>query len=363
MNGRLLTLDVMRGIIMILLAAESTALYTNMHQLTEGNALDMVVQQFFHHPWHGLRAWDLVQPAFMFMAGAAMYIAFSRKKEKGQTWMKQWPHILKRCAWLLFWALAIYSVLSGKPVWELWNVLAQLSVTTLIVFLIIERSVKFQLIFSLVLLLITELLYRYTNIPGYDQPFTEHKNFGTWMDLVLMGKTNSDGWVAFNFIPTAAHTIWGCLVGKLLISQRTAKEKMKWLLITGAVATLVGSGLDITGVSPIIKRICTSSFVLASGGLVILLTAACYRIIDIGGWNRFAWIAVVVGMNSLFIYILFEIMGWTWINKSVAVFTMPLFAAVNLPDAWAQLLTSLVILVGYWLLCWWLYKKKIFFKI
>jgi predicted acyltransferase len=42
-----------------------------------------LIDQFFHHPWHGLRFWDLVQPAFMFMAGAAMYISYSRKLEKG----------------------------------------------------------------------------------------------------------------------------------------------------------------------------------------------------------------------------------------------------------------------------------------
>lgn len=362
MNGRLLSLDVMRGIIMILLAAESAAVYTSLHTITEGTAADTITQQFFHHPWHGLRLWDLVQPAFMFMAGTAMYISFSRKQEKGQSWQQQWPHIFKRCAWLLFWALAIYSVLSGKLVWELWNVLAQLSVTTLIAFLIIKRSVSFQVTVSVILLLVTELAYRFSNIPGYDQPFTEHHNFGTWMDLVLMGKTNSDGWVAINFIPTAAHTIWGCCTGKLLISKKTEKERIRWLLIAGIVATVTGFVLDWTALSPIIKRICTSSFVLASGGLVILITAICYWLVDIKQWNKLAWIAVVVGMNSLFIYILFEIMGYTWVNGAVAVFTKPLFGLV-FSEEWTAFFTALVTLAGYWFLCWWLYRKKIFFKI
>ncbi|MBO9634473.1 MAG: DUF5009 domain-containing protein [Chitinophagaceae bacterium] len=362
MNGRLLSLDVLRGIIMILLAAESAAVYTSLHAITEHHAADVITRQFFHHPWHGLRFWDLVQPAFMFMAGAAMYIAYSRKEEKGQSWPRQWPHILKRCAWLLIWALVIYSVAAGKPVWELWNVLAQLSVTTIIAFLIIRKPALFQISVSVILLLVTELAYRFSHIPGYDQPFTEHQNFGTWMDLVLMGKTNSDGWVAINFIPSAAHTIWGCCTGKLLISKRPDKEKIKWLLIAGAIAILAGFALDWTGISPIIKRICTSSFVLASGGLVILMTAVCYRVVDMAKWDRFAWIAVVVGMNSLFLYILFEIMGYSWINNAVAVFTIPFFSLV-LPEAWAQFLGSLITLAGYWSLCWWLYRKKIFFKI
>ena len=47
------------------------------------------------------------------------------------------------------------------------------------------------------------------------------------MDLVLMNKINKGGWVAINCIPTAAHTIWGALVGKLFLSSLTAREKIK----------------------------------------------------------------------------------------------------------------------------------------
>ena len=61
-NSRLLSLDVMRGFIMILLAAESCLVYESVHELQSSGFLRKIVEQFFHHPWHGLRFWDLVQP-------------------------------------------------------------------------------------------------------------------------------------------------------------------------------------------------------------------------------------------------------------------------------------------------------------
>src|SRR5690606_30542752 len=119
-----------------------------------------------------------------------------------------------------------------------------LATTTLIAYLIIRLSYKGQLIFSLFLLVLTEVLYRASGIAGYDQPFTQGQNFGSYADLFLMGKTNSDGWVAVNFIPTAAHTIWGVLVGKLLISSSPALEKMKTLGIAGIIGHIIGYSLD-----------------------------------------------------------------------------------------------------------------------
>ena len=78
---RLLSLDVMRGLIMILLAAESCLVYSSLNDLYPTGFSNHIVQQFFHHPWHGLLFWDLVQPAFMTMAGAALYISFYYKQK------------------------------------------------------------------------------------------------------------------------------------------------------------------------------------------------------------------------------------------------------------------------------------------
>lgn len=360
---RLLSLDVMRGLIMVLLAAESCLLYENMHALELPGVAGSAVQQFFHHPWHGLRFWDLVQPAFMTMAGAAMFISYYYKTQKGISWKQNFKHIAIRCVKLFICGTALHCVYAGRLVWELWNVLTQLSFTTLIAYLIIRRSAVFQIIVSVALLLLTEILYRFVLMPGFAQPFVTGHNFGNWMDMVLMGKMNSDGWVAINIIPTAAHTIWGVLAGKLLVSDKNAAEKIRRLFIAAAVCLLLGYGLDAANITPIIKRIATSSFALASGGWVLLILAALYWMTDIKQWNRHAWLFAVVGMNAIFIYLFFETVGVQWVNGVAGVFVKGFLSFTGMSEKITAVFSSLATLLLEWSLCYFLYKKKIFIKL
>jgi len=363
-KNRLLSLDVMRGLIMVLLAGEACLLYVSLKNLQPDGTFGQLVDQLFqHHPWNGLRLWDLIQPAFMLMAGSALYISYHNRSAKGISWQKNFRHIAIRCVALFFLGIVIHCVEKGRLVWELWNVLTQLAVTTLIAYLIIRRSNTFQLIFSLILLLITEVLYRFVMVPGYDQPFVMGKNFGSYMDMVLMGKINPHGWVAINVIPTAAHTIWGVLAGKLLISKTTTSHKIKTLLVAGICGLIIGYGLDIASITPIIKRISTSSFVLASGGWVLLFLALLYWIIDIKKINRYAWLFAVVGMNSIFIYLFFEILGYHWFNGFIGIFVKGFTGFLGTPEKIQAVLSALVTLFVECYMCYWLYKKKIFFKL
>ncbi len=346
-TGRLLSLDVMRGVIMILLAGESCRVYESIRDWHD-NAF---ITQFFHHPWHGLRFWDLVQPAFMFMAGTAMYISYESKRRKGVGWSQNFKHIAVRSLKLFLLGTGLHCVYAGKLVWELWNVLTQLSVTGIIAYLVIGRSYTFQICTGVLLILLNDVLYRTILVPGFDQPFVEYHNFGAYMDTLLMGKINSDGWVAINIIPTAAHTVWGVTAGKLLYSSLEGKRKVTILAIAGAVALCLGFGVDLTGLSPIIKRISTAGFVLASVGWVLLILSFLYWWIDVKDHQRYTWIAVVVGMNAIFIYLFFETVGAQWVNGVVHI-----FVPWHIPAA-------LVTWGLEWYLCYWLYQKKIFFKL
>ncbi|HTD93672.1 MAG TPA: DUF5009 domain-containing protein, partial [Chitinophagaceae bacterium] len=138
-SQRLLSLDFMRGLIMVLLALESAGLYEH---LSTGSGEGFLIRQFFHHPWHGLHAWDLVQPAFMFMAGAAMAFSLDKQRKKGLTWNQSFQKTLKRCGWLFFWGVLDYAVRPTGLSFELWDVLTQLSFTTLMAFLIFQWSAK-----------------------------------------------------------------------------------------------------------------------------------------------------------------------------------------------------------------------------
>jgi predicted acyltransferase len=211
---RLASLDFYRGLIMVLLMLESTGMYEHLGELTMGSTFHPFIVQFFHHPWHGLHFWDLIQPGFMFIAGVAMAFSLHKQTANGIPWSKQANKAVKRSGWLFFWGVLDYAVRGDHLSFELWDVLTQLSFTLLLAFLIFRWKPAYQLLLSAGLLILTEILYRYTNVPGFNQPFTDQHNFGNYVDLLLMNKINDGGWVAINCIPTAAHTIWGAVAGK-----------------------------------------------------------------------------------------------------------------------------------------------------
>jgi len=240
---------------MFLLVAEGTHLYQALKDYTNPDGfVHALAMQFHHHPWNGLRFWDLIQPFFMFIVGVAMTFSIAKRRSKGETWYQTFQHMLVRCLILLLFGLILHCGYKQKVVWELWNVLAQLSFTIMLAFLIINMKVRSQFIISIALLVLTEILYRFTGIEGFDKPFVQGENFGAWMDLVLMNKINGGGWVAINCIPTAAHTIWGVLAGKLLQSTINDRGKMKWLMLAGVTGLLIGYGMDWTGLTPIIAQ-------------------------------------------------------------------------------------------------------------
>ena len=360
-NRRLLSLDFMRGFIMVLLALESTGLYEHLDEATHSTLVNGIVQQLFHHPWNGLHFWDLIQPGFMFMAGTAMAYSLTRQEQYGVTWWTSFKKILRRCAWLFFFGVLDYAVRPKGLSFELWDVLTQLSFTLLVAFLVFRLPAIQQVAICLLLLILTEILYRFTSIPGFDQPFTDQHNFGNYMDLVLMNKINKGGWVAINCLPTAVHTIAGSLVGKLLLNEK--KNKIQLMLLWAAVVLVAGFVLDFAGITPIIKKIATTSFTLASLGWCLAGLGFCYWWIDVRDHKKNLLFFLVLGTNALFIYLFFEIVGARWFNGYVAAITNGLMFKASIPILPAAILTSLCIFTLEWRLCYFLYKRKIFLKV
>lgn len=361
---RLSSLDFYRGLVMVLLMLEASGLYEYARTLSKpGSFIHSLAIQFDHAQWHGLHFWDLIQPAFMFIAGTAMAFSLTKQTAKGSTWKQQASHALRRSWWLFFWGVLDYAVRGNHLSFELWDVLTQLSFTMLIAFLIFRWKPGYQILFSIGLLILNECLYRFINISGFNQPFTDQHNFGNYMDVILMNKINPGGWVAINCIPTAAHTIWGAVAGKWLLTGSDIKSKIKPIIIFGIITLITGYTLDISGITPIIKRIATSSFTLASGGWCLLTLAFLYFWIDVLDHKKFLRFFTIVGMNSIFIYLFFEIVVHRWLFDYSNTIVNGVISSTGLSDATIMIISALVLFMLQWYLCYWLYKKKIFFKV
>lgn len=359
-NERLLSVDFFRGITMFLLIGEFTHMFTYMTDPRfEGSLLYFIGTQLHHHPWHGLRFWDLVQPFFMFIVGVAIPLSSMKRAAAGQSNAKMLRHALGRAGLLLLMGWALYCIGPGEITFRFQNVLAQLSVTYFVAFLLRKRQVWVQVLFSVAVLVVTEGLYRMFSIPGFDQPFTPDKNFGAWFDLLISGELSGGHWVSFNAIPTIAHTIWGVLVGKLLIGPASPRRKMMLMLVPGVLLLAAGYLLD--PVTPIIKRISTSTFVLASGGWSILVMAFSYWVIDVKGYRDWSRFFAIVGMNPLFIYIFAHVGGADLVFNVFKPFTYFLMSWTD--EIYGKILTSALTWMFLWYICYWMYRKKIFIRI
>jgi predicted acyltransferase len=358
---RVASIDFFRGLTMFLLIGESTELYRHISSVDNG-LMQFLGSQLDHHEWHGLHFWDLIQPFFMFIVGVAIPFAVANRTKKGASQKSLLIHAVKRSILLLLLGWGLYLRGSDHIVFRLQNVLAQLSVTYLVAFLIMRKSFSFQVIFTLAVLLLTDLAYRFFPVEGFNQPWEAFHNLGAWVNTKIEGTSETSIWASLNAIPTIAHTVWGVLCGKLLMSDKSPKEKIQRLVIAGIIALAVGFGLDLFRITPIIKKIATSSFVFASGGWAILVLAFSYWLIDVKKlFAKGSQIFIVVGMNCIFIYLLFSLNG-AWILTEV------FKPVVNSFFGWSgkiipEILTSLAVWYALWYITFWMYKNKIFIKI
>jgi predicted acyltransferase len=359
--GRVTSVDFFRGFTMFLLSGESARLYDQFLEMNSG-FMQFFGTQLSHHEWHGLHFWDLIQPFFMFIVGVAIPFAVANRLKKGENQKLITRHALKRAFLLLFFGWALYFIGAGKLVFRFQNVLAQLSVTYLVAFLIRNKSIRFQLIFTLVILVLIDLAYRFFPVEGFNHPWVNFENLGAWFNNLIEGVDKASEWATLNFISTTAHTVWGVLCGKLLMSDRSQAKKIQILVLAGVSALIIGYSLDLLNITPIIKKIATSSFVFASGGWCILVLCFSYWLIDVKklfiDGSRFF---IIVGMNSIFIYMFFSIGGADLLRRIIEPFSNLLFSWGG--DLTSGIVTSLGVWAALWYLCYWMYKNKLFIKI
>jgi heparan-alpha-glucosaminide N-acetyltransferase len=208
--------------------------------------------------------------------------------------------------------------------------------------------------------------------PGFFAGFLAHWNkgnnfgnaFDVWfLNLFPVGKpyvANSGGYLTLSFIPTLGTMILGLAAGRWLRAAAPAVP-MRRLLAAGAIGIAAGLVLHFTGVCPVVKRIWTPAWTLFSGGLCFLFLAGFCWLTEVRGYRKWAFPLVVIGANSIAAYL----MAHLWERFILDSFRIHLgaHAFAFLGTAYEPFIRGIAVLLVYWVLLLWMYRRKLFLKI
>jgi heparan-alpha-glucosaminide N-acetyltransferase len=400
-TDRCLTLDAYRGFTMLLMVSSGLAMG---HLLAAGlpdslpnRALLVAADQLRHRDWDmtfrdnagfpwwdatfhdgtGCTPWDLIQPSFLFIVGAAMPFAFTRRQERGEPWGRQFGHVVRRC--LLLIAIGIFLDTFAERVLyvQFIRVLQQIAIGYFIAFLFLDRSPRMQATAAAGLLAVHGLAYLLYGLVNQAYPWLRNPddllweqthNVGwaleTWVHQVVSQDVyytilplSKGHYVTINAVSSAATILFGVLAGELLRTEWPARRKL--LVLAAAGVAGIALGLALSPVIPINKKIWSASFALFAGGCTNLTLCAFYAVIDVLQFRRWTIPLVVVGMNSIAIYVVAGTVGGDIKRAWQAFLGVPL---AEVPLA-APIILAVLTLLGEWLFCYWLYRRRIFFKV
>ena len=348
---RYVALDAARGFVMVYLCTEGFGL----SYLRGGPTAARVASWFTHLQWAGFRPWELVYPAFMFMVGVALPFALTRRKEQGMTFGKNLRHVVFRACLLALFGAILYSLHAGRYHADPIETLTQIGISYFLVFLILQLQFRWQVVAAVALMAFNWGIFAL--FPGTTGPFDPTNNIGIRIDRVVFGIDHRYDWQSIEFIGSTVTVLFGAWTAMLVRSNRTLSQKLK-ILLGWAAASLV-AGLALAPVIPIIHKCYTASYTFLHMCCILLMISFFVWYCDPEQRQKKAFPLIVVGMNSIFIYLVNEALKEPWLDPSVAVFTKRfgfLGMAGPVIQAW-------VVFLAMWYLCYWLYQRKIFFKV
>ena len=120
-------------------------------------------------------------------------------------------------------------------------------------------------------------------------------------------------------------------------------------------------------VCPIVKRIWTPSWVLFSGAYVLWMLAAFYLLFDVLPLRWLAFPLAVVGMNSIAMYMMGQLMRpWT-IRVVHTHFAKPLEQLTGMPlfdpQWYGRIADPTAAFVVFWLIVFYMYRKRYFIRV
>lgn len=183
-----------------------------------------------------------------------------------------------------------------------------------------------------------------------------------WDTLLLPGhlyQTIHDPEGLISTIPAIGTALMGIGAGNLLRNKDKAYSGARKTVFLMAAALLsLALALVWNTVFPINKNLWTSSFVLMAGGWSLLLLAVFYYLIDVLEWRKWTFFFVVIGMNSIVIYMISDFIDFNYTAQALFGGFFSFF-----PDAIQQIGKIASFLAVQWAFMYLLYRNKLFLKI
>lgn len=305
MKERLYSLDVLRGLDMILLVVVGP-LIRAANQVYHFSSAFM---RQFNHGWEGFTLWDIIMPLFIFMCGAAIPFALGRRLVDGRAGIAFWKHVLIRVAMLWILGMVIGGNLLTLNVAKFnpySNTLEAIAAGYLIaVCVMLVRSKVARIAASVA------FAFLYTLLLAFGGDYTEYGNFAFKTDFAILKvllPANSQ-WLAnpsyYTWFSTslmfAAMTLAGFHATEILRGSGGKRQKAMRLFIYGVALEAVGWG--VSPWIPVIKPIFTLSFTAQAMGWCVISLAVLYVLTDILMLRKGLGVVVLFGQCALTAYI------------------------------------------------------------
>jgi heparan-alpha-glucosaminide N-acetyltransferase len=386
---RIASIDALRGLVMFLMVAEVMRLSTLAEAFPASRFWAFVAYNTTHVPWQGCSLHDLIQPGFSFLAGASLPFSIASRRARGESFARMVGHAAWRSLVLIFLGIFLRSI--GRPgtYFTFEDTLTQIGLGYLFLFLLAFTPWRVQVGVLAAILAGFWAAFALYPVPGPGFDYTQvgvpanwphlytgflahwNKNsnlswaFDVWFLNLFPREApfrfNSGGWSTLSFIPTLGTMLLGLFSGSWLKTSRPASEKLGGLVAGGLALTLLGLICQWAGVCPIVKRVWTPSYTLYSGGLVVLMLAGFFALMEWKGWQRWAFPLLVIGANSIAIYVMSWTMERFFLGAVVRHLGAGVFAVLGPP--FVPVLRGLAVTVIFWLILFRMYRRKIFLRI
>ena len=152
--------------------------------------------------------------------------------------------------------------------------------------------------------------------------------------------------------------ILGLIAGTWLKSRDQAT---KHLSVAGLICLPVSLAMHFGGVCPIVKHLWTPSWVFWSGGCCFLVLAALYQLVDVKQYRRWAWLFIVIGMNSLAFYLMRHTLD-LWLAETLEIHLGKRYLMMLGPEM-ETIMTGVPSLLFLLLVVVWMDRRKLYLRL